>query len=201
MIFAPPPRFFRPCFIRACRRNVYQLKSHFRFTNFHFRWPYTKWWFVLYSTATTAAGRTAAAFIVSQSGQDAKGSPKCGSTGFGADGNHSRIAWDSRNAQLRTRCVVIHCSLTLQCLNAFTNDTQDVQGSSAKLTNQRVSCAFTSSPLSFHARHILPIPSSGIYSCILLTFLQTSVTVNGMCENCKCEYSSLVWRFLIGMIG
>ena len=30
------------------------------------------------------------------------------------------------------------------------------QESSAKLTNQRVSYAFTSSPLSFHARHILP---------------------------------------------
>jgi len=30
---------------------------------------------------------------------------------------------DSRNAQLRMQCAVI----TLQCLNAFTNDTQDVQ--------------------------------------------------------------------------
>jgi len=30
------------------------------------------------------------------------------------------------------------------------------QESSAKLTNQRVSYAFTSSPLSFHARNILP---------------------------------------------
>jgi len=30
------------------------------------------------------------------------------------------------------------------------------QESSAKLTNQRVSYAFISSPLSFHARHILP---------------------------------------------
>jgi len=30
------------------------------------------------------------------------------------------------------------------------------QESSAKLTNQRVSYAFNSSPLSFHARHILP---------------------------------------------
>jgi len=28
------------------------------------------------------------------------------------------------------------------------------QESSAKLTNQRISYAFTSSPLSFHARHI-----------------------------------------------
>ena len=40
-----------------------------------------------------------------------------------AGGNHSRIAWDGRNAHLRAQCAVI----TLQCLNAFTNDTQDVQ--------------------------------------------------------------------------
>jgi len=47
---------------------------------------------VLYSAATTAA-RTAAAFIVYQPGQDAKGSPKWFySTGFGAGGNYSRIA-------------------------------------------------------------------------------------------------------------
>jgi len=39
------------------------------------------------------ARRTAAAFIVSQAGQDAKGSPNIsGSTGFGTGGNHSRIA-------------------------------------------------------------------------------------------------------------
>jgi len=49
--------------------------------------------FVLYSAATAAARRTAAAFIVSQPGQDAKGSPKWFySTGFGDSGNHSRIA-------------------------------------------------------------------------------------------------------------
>jgi len=30
------------------------------------------------------------------------------------------------------------------------------QENSAKLTNQRVSCAFTSSLFSFHVRHILP---------------------------------------------
>jgi len=35
------------------------------------------------------------------------------------------------------------------------------QESSAKLTNQRVNyMQFTSSPFSFHARHILPLPSS-----------------------------------------
>jgi len=69
----------------------------------------------------------------------------------------------------------------------------DKQESSAKLTNQRVSYAFTSSPLSFHARHILPTSKfQHSYCCILLIFLQTSMTVNGMCENCECEYSSLV---------
>jgi len=45
------------------------------------------------------------------------------------------------------------------------------QESSAKLTNQRVSYAFTSSPLSFHARHILPTSKfQHSYSCILLIF-------------------------------
>ena len=61
-----------------------------------------------------------------------------------------------------------------------------VQESSAKLTNQRVSYAFTSSPLSFHDRHILPTSKfQHSYSCILLNFLKTSVTVNGMCENLR----------------
>jgi len=45
------------------------------------------------------------------------------------------------------------------------------QESSAKLTNQRVSYAFTSSPLSFYARHILPTSKfQHSYSCILLIF-------------------------------
>jgi len=45
------------------------------------------------------------------------------------------------------------------------------QESSAKLTNQRVSYAFTSSPFSFHARHILPTSKfQHSYSCILLIF-------------------------------
>ena len=45
------------------------------------------------------------------------------------------------------------------------------QESSAKLTNQRVSYAFTSSPFSFHARHILPTSKFQLsYSCILLIF-------------------------------
>ena len=46
-----------------------------------------------------------------------------------------------------------------------------VQESSAKLTNQRVSYAFTSSPFSFHARHIFPTSKfRHSYSCILLIF-------------------------------
>ena len=45
------------------------------------------------------------------------------------------------------------------------------QESSAKLTNQRVSYAFTSSPLNFHARHILPTSKfQHSYSYILLIF-------------------------------
>jgi len=51
------------------------------------------------------------------------------------------------------------------------------QESSAKLTNQqqltnqRVSYAFTSSPFSFHARHILPIhPSSSIVILVFYLF-------------------------------
>jgi len=46
-----------------------------------------------------------------------------------------------------------------------------IQESSAKLTNQRVSYAFGSSPFSFHARHILPTSKfQHSYSCILLIF-------------------------------
>ena len=45
------------------------------------------------------------------------------------------------------------------------------QESSAKLTNQRVSYAFTSCPFSFHACHILPASKFQYsYSCILLIF-------------------------------
>ena len=51
-----------------------------------------------------------------------------------------------------------------------------IQENSAKLTNQRVSCPFTSSPFSFHVRHILPTSKfQNSYSCVLLIFLQTSV--------------------------
>jgi len=44
------------------------------------------------------------------------------------------------------------------------------QESSAKLTNQRVSYAFTSSPFSFHARHILRT-SKFQHSYILVLYL------------------------------
>jgi len=64
-----------------------------------------------------------------------------------------------------------------------------LQESSAKLTNQRVSYAITSSPLCFHACHILPTSKfQHSYFCILLIFLQTPVTVNSMCElRTECE--------------
>jgi len=49
--------------------------------------------------------------------------------------------------------------------------TAQLQESSAKLTNQRVSYAFTCSPFSFHACHILPASKFQYsYSCILLIF-------------------------------
>jgi len=48
---------------------------------------------------------------------------------------------------------------------------------SAKLTNQRVSYAFTSSPFSIHVRHILPASKfQHSYSCILLIFYTTDIS-------------------------
>ena len=53
------------------------------------------------------------------------------------------------------------------------------QESSATLTNQRVSYAFTSSPFTFHARHILPTSKFQYsYSCILLIFYRRQWTVS-----------------------
>jgi len=79
------------------------------------------------------------------------------------------------------------------CVFVYSSQKFITQESSAKLTNQRVSYAFTSSPFSFHSCHILPASKFQYsYSCILL--LQASV--NSMYENCECEYSPLVWRFL-----
>jgi len=82
-----------------------------------------------------------------------------------------------------------------KCLNIKKQET------SAKLTNQRISYAFTSSLLSFHARHILPTSKfQHSYSCMFTYFSrhQWQWTACVMCENCECEYSSLVWRFLFG---
>jgi len=71
----------------------------------------TKWSFVLYSAATTAAIRTVATFIVSQPGQDAKGSPKVvlQYSVWRRRQPYSRIAWDSRNA---------HNTYTMRCNNS-----------------------------------------------------------------------------------
>jgi len=53
----------------------------------------------------------------------------------------------------------------------FIGHRSPIQENSAKLTNQRVSYAFTSSLLSFHARHILPTSKfQHSYSCVLLIF-------------------------------
>jgi len=69
---------------------------------------------------------------------------------------------------------------TVQCESL----TMALQESSAKLTNQRVNGAFTSSPFSIdHARHILSI------SKFQHSYFTFSISVNSMCENCKCEYT------------
>jgi len=57
------------------------------------------------------------------------------------------------------------------------NEATYPQESSAKLTNQRVSYAFSSSPSSFHARHILPTSKfQHSYTCILLIFYTTDIS-------------------------
>jgi len=68
------------------------------------------------------------------------------------------------------------------------------QENSAKLTNQRVSCAFT---------HIARLVSRSVVFCllrsasivILVFYLFSTTSVNSTREHCQCEYSSLVWRF------
>ena len=78
------------------------------------------------------------------------------------------------------KCVVvcIHVGLELSSINYHLI----VEESSAKLTNQRISYAFTFSPFSFHARHILPASKfQHSYSYNLLIFYRP---VNSMCENC-----------------
>ena len=66
------------------------------------------------------------------------------------------------------------------------------QESSAKLTNQRVSYAFTSSPFSFHTCHILPASKFQYsYSCILLILYRRQRTACMRNENCECEYTQI----------
>jgi len=106
--------------------------------------------------------------------------------------------------------IVTHCSfkkltvslLSIISLSMFTYSSwhcvskkpiKPKQESSAKLTNQRVSYAFTSSPFSFHARHIYLLPSSSIVILVFTYLLQTSV--NSMCENCECKTVNTVHWF------
>jgi len=68
------------------------------------------------------------------------------------------------------------------------------QESSAKLTNQRVSYAFTSSPFSFHSRHTLPTSKfQHSYSCILLIFYryQWTAWVRTLVRTENCESVSV----------
>ena len=68
-----------------------------------------------------------------------------------------------------------------------------VQENSARLTNQRVSYAFTSSPFSFHARHILPTSKFQHTAYLFLSFtyfLQASVN-----SNCECKTVNTVHWF------
>ena len=65
-----------------------------------------------------------------------------------------------------------------QTMTTQSNNTKEMtkQESSAKLTNQRVSYAFTSSPFSFHARHMLPILLSS--SRVILVFYLFSTGIS-----------------------
>ena len=81
-------------------------------------------------------------------------------------------------------CVLRALMLTcLVGLRARSVDRESKQESSAKLTNQRVSYAFTSSPFSFHACHILPASKFQLF-LYFTYFLQASV--NSMYENSEC---------------
>ena len=71
-----------------------------------------------------------------------------------------------------TNCTTTTTTTTTKSTAHYTTTTLCLkQESSAKLTNQHVSYAFTSSPFNFHARHILPASKFQYsYSCILLIF-------------------------------
>ena len=74
----------------------------------------------------------------------------------------------------QVQCVYAPSRLSVPSILAWRTNIQTYiqkRESSAKLTNQRVSYAFTSSPFSFHACHILPASKLQYsYSCILLIF-------------------------------
>jgi len=83
----------------------------------------------------------------------------------------TKHACDRRTDRLNWRCIYRALSIASRGKNPGKYE----QESSAKLTNQRVSYVFTSSPLSFHARHILSTSKfQDSYSCILLIFLDNS---------------------------
>ena len=99
---------------------------------------------------------------------------------------------------LQTKCILSHPSnvLWIHINNYILHLEHHKQESSAKLTNQRVSYAFTSSPFSFHARHILPTSKfQHSYSCILLIFYNLQASVKSMCENCECKTVNTVHWF------
>jgi len=91
--------------------------------------------------------------------------------------------------------------ITHQPLLTFHIAFESEQESSAKLTNQHVSYAFTSSPLSFHPVIFCLLPSSSIVILVFYLF-STGISEQHVWEDweqyCECEYSSLVWRFLFG---
>ena len=65
------------------------------------------------------------------------------------------------------------------------------QESSAKLTNRRISYAFTCSPLNFHARHILPTSKFGIVILVGLFYL--------LCTDISEQHAWEVWIQFIGL--
>jgi len=67
------------------------------------------------------------------------------------------------------------------------------QESSAKLTNQRVSYAFTSSPLSFHLVIFYLLPSSSIVILVFYLFSTEISEQHDMCENSTVSVNTVHW--------
>ena len=67
--------------------------------------------------------------------------------------------------------------------------------------NKKVQQSWQTSALVMHLP-LARLVSMSVIFCLLpnssIVILLFSISVNIMCENCKCEYSSLVWRFLFG---